>query len=275
MVLDEGARINCVAAQVADVESKIDLAMTESVRLLRTAGWTSMADAPVVFASTIATPTISRVLCNNVLRCFGFPNVKSEDVDDIMSKVVWWNLAKFMAHNLSQTLAVWGGVAALTLTTGVGGIALAVAAPLLEVIPAARMIIKCACDLIIILDRAFSAGGKTVTIEHIRQASKEYTTRFVDATGESSTSRRKKVHKAIEELIPLITLKFYKGLQIATVQAGMREIIKGNRFAPGDSQSLVSVMASQPKLSLDSLSFGEAEELAAWEQIVSSDVQTN
>ena len=83
------------------------------------------------------------------------------------------------------------------------------------------------------------------------------------------------MHKAIEELIPLITLKFYKGLQTATVQAGMREIIKSNRFAADDSKSLVSVLASQSKLSLDSSSSGEGEELAAWENIASSCVQTN
>jgi hypothetical protein len=109
------------------------------------------------------------------VRCFGFVEVKTEDVDSIMSKVVWWNLAKFMAHTVSQSTLVWGGVVALTLFTVVGGIPLALGAPLMEMVPAARMIVKCACDLILILERAHTLAGKLATKDHIKQATMEYT----------------------------------------------------------------------------------------------------
>lgn len=68
-----------------------------------------------------------------------------------------------MAQSVSQSLAVWGGVVVLTLLTGFGGIPVAVCAPLMEMQPAARMILKCACDLILILERAHTVAGQLAT----------------------------------------------------------------------------------------------------------------
>jgi hypothetical protein len=265
LTIDEDARISCVAAQVIDVEQKIKLAVTECVRLLRHAEWTSMATSPLVFASTVSTPTISRLLCNNIMRCFGFIDIMAEDVDGIMSKVVWWNLAKFMAQSVSQSILIWGGVATLTLFTLIGGIPLAIGAPLLEVLPAARMIIKCACDLIIILDRAFSNGGKTATKEEINHASKEYTSKISIDTGSAGCSRKSKVHQEVEELIPIMSWKFYKPMQISKLQSGVGEIIERNRFGLSDNKL---DLTATPRRSIYSTHSEEPEELREWQRIV-------
>jgi hypothetical protein len=223
--MDESSRINCVAAQDIDVDQKIKLSITESVRLLRHAQWTVVVASPMVFASTVTTPTISRLLCTNVMRCFGFLKVEVANVGDILSAIVWRNLAKFMAQTVGQSVLVWGGVVALTLFTVVGGILLAIGAPLMEILLAARMIIKCACDLIIILDIAFNRGSKSATAADIREASKEYTHKQRSDDGMILDSTIGKVHKEVEALIPIVSHKFYKPLQISKLQAGMEDII--------------------------------------------------
>src|SRR5689334_16914744 len=86
MTRDNGAYKSCVAAQVVDVDQKISVAIAESIRLLRCAQGVSMGTSVLVFASSISTPTISRLLCDSIARCFGFVDVKTEDVDSIMSK---------------------------------------------------------------------------------------------------------------------------------------------------------------------------------------------
>ena len=163
-------------------------------------------------------------------------------VDNIMNKIIWWNLKRFMAQSVRQTIATWGIIG-----FG-GGIPLVAGAPLLEAPPAARMVVKCACDLILILDRAFKHGGKFVIGKDIEEASREYiaesTDQPADSTAIETKSRRKRVHAEIEELIPL--RKFYKYIRIARIQRGMEDIIEKHRFGPGDSESydLMSIMSS-------------------------------
>ena len=114
LITDDRVRVFAVAAQVVDVEQKIDAAITECMRLGTHAIRTAM--VPIPFSSAIGTPTVARILCQNVLQCFGFPKALPEQVEEIMTRVVLGHLKKFMAVTITEFLAV--GVTTAGLVAG-------------------------------------------------------------------------------------------------------------------------------------------------------------
>ncbi len=104
LITDDRVRLFAVAAQVVNVEAKIDSAITESMRLGVHAVRTAM--VPLPFSSAIGTPTVARILCQNVLQCFGFPKSPPEQVEEIMTRVVLGHLKKFMVVTITEFLAV-------------------------------------------------------------------------------------------------------------------------------------------------------------------------
>ncbi|KAK6198433.1 Nonsense-mediated mRNA decay protein 5 [Pestalotiopsis sp. IQ-011] len=93
LIADERVRLFCVAAQVIDVDQKINSAITECMRLgthaIRTAA------VPLPFSGIITTPTVSRLICEHVLQCFGFPKAAPAEVEAIMTNVVMGNIRDF------------------------------------------------------------------------------------------------------------------------------------------------------------------------------------
>jgi hypothetical protein len=100
----------------------------------------------------------------------------------------------------------------------------------------ARLVIKCACDLVIILDRAFQIGGKHATRLHIRQASFEYIQPIeyaTDGVSSQSQSRKHLVHQQVNELIPafsVLAIKIYRRKQIDTIREGISRIVAEHRM---------------------------------------------
>ncbi|TDZ55120.1 Uncharacterized protein CTRI78_v005652 [Colletotrichum trifolii] len=195
------------AAQVTNIDAKIDQAVEKTLQLLRTAVNTASFGAGFGLTSVVYTTTISHRLCHEIAHgCFGMPEAKVAEIDSILGSLVWANFSAFMKQSLGQAGAIWGSFVALSLTTLVGGIPLALGAPLFEAPAAARMVIKCACDLILVLDQAFLEGGKTVSQEKIRSVATMYMKSKITAAEDRSAanqSRRKIVHEKINELIPL------------------------------------------------------------------------
>jgi len=261
-ISDEGAMVNCVAAQVVDPEQKIKLAISESVRVLHQANCVCMTVGAVVpFTSTAGAPTISRLPCDNIFRCFGFTKIALSDVDAIVNKILWPNVHRFLAQSISQTVTIWGAFVTVTLFSfGPGGIPLALAAPLLEVLPVARLIVKCACDLTLVLDAAFKLGGKTSSMEQIKKAALQYRTKQKMGNLDESPSIRQLVHRRVPQLIPYLPIKFYKGLQIAAIRTGMEAIIQDNRF------DILEGWDSSLSMDTFSLSSEEDEDLIKFEQ---------
>lgn len=234
-IADDSVYMSLIAAQVCDVQPKVELAINETVRLLGHAIKTIYAASPLLFTSEVVAPTVSRILCDRIIRCFGFPKVQAQYVDGIMNKVVWSNLGKFMAQSLVQDTAVAGGMAALTLFTLFGGLALIPSLPLLDTPPAARMIIKCACDLILILQCAFQSGSnKFVTHEEIRASTIEYRMKGRSRTGGVYESIRDVVHEDINKLVPLMPSKettlMLSNRNKSRIYATMIDIINNNAF---------------------------------------------
>ncbi|KAM0330521.1 hypothetical protein ACHAQA_003468 [Verticillium albo-atrum] len=266
----ESLRSGMVAAQVVDLDLKIKLAIDETVRLLRTAVTASNMGALLVVVNVISAPTYSRLLCNAIVRSFGLTrtaaggSTREEEVDNIMSTVVWRNLSSFMARSFF---------------TAIGDVSLLIAAPIFEAPVTARMVVKCACDLIIIMDRAFQVGGKFVTRQQIRQASREYVQPLTKdelrgihdeisaQAGSAGHSRRQLVHQRVNVLIPVLStlaVKIYKKEQIQSLHQGIQEIIATYRMQPtGHYTEPDESVASSDTLSVGSGSLGETMEVAS------------
>ncbi|CAD0113833.1 unnamed protein product [Aureobasidium uvarum] len=206
--------------------------------------------AGAVFVSTVSTPTISRMLCDNILRCFGFPKIDPASVNNIMNKIIGWNLKRFLTQQVGHWGLASGSMAVVIVTAGAGTPLLA-GLSLLEASSAARIIVKCTCDLILILDRAFKHGGKFVTGSDIELARREYVT----TQAQGSWSKRKQVHAQVVRLIPVISKKFWNAVRISNIKVGMEEIIQNNRWSPsamiGRTDSVQGSLVT--KLSAESL----------------------
>jgi hypothetical protein len=250
LITNDEARLKCIAAQVVDTDPKVRQAIDESIRLLRHGVYASSIGAVTIVGPAVSTPTISRILCDNILKCFGFPKIDPASVNNIMNKIIGWNLYGFLAQQVSQSLTLGAGVAMLCLITLGGATPLVAALSLLEVPTAGRMIIKCACDLILILDRAFKHGGKFVTSQEIELACQEY----VATTVIDGRSKRKQVHAQVRGLIPVVSKRFWNAVRISIIKAGMEEIIENNRWSPSAAISRVdSARDLVTKLSSESL----------------------
>ncbi|ETS80105.1 hypothetical protein PFICI_07634 [Pestalotiopsis fici W106-1] len=268
-----------IAAQIQDLEAKIDLAIEKTLQFLRRAIINSTAGAGLVFSSAIGTPTIARLLCNEIVtNCYGIPEYMANKVEGLLNKIVGRNTLIFLAQSLGQSSLIWGGVVTMTLFTLFGGIPLALGAPLLEAPPAARMVLKCACDLIIILDRAFRLDGanKFVSYDKIRTV----TLGYVTATGSRddggpTRSRRSMVHSAVNELIPLISdisMKGFKEKNVTRYRSGVKETIMKHRYSDADSRSIASETNEEQRLSsVETLEEDQEEEVQFGKVITNSE----
>ncbi|KAF4878685.1 hypotheticall protein [Colletotrichum siamense] len=229
-----------VAAQVPDIDAKMDQAIEKTLKLLRATVAAAGVGLGTGVVSAMTTPTISKLLCQEIAHgSFGIPKASIGDINDVLSGVVWRNLAPFMAMSLSQSFIIWGGAICLTCTTVVGGIPLAFGAPLLEAPAAVRMILKCACDLILILDQAFSQYGKGVTKENIKAVAAMYLKSRVKTMKdgvEIEKSRKRAVHGAVNDLVPWFSKRAFEAYSRKTLpkyREGVREILRKHRFQPG------------------------------------------
>lgn len=226
MITDERVRIFCVAAQVVDVEHKIEAAITECMRLGTHAIRTAM--VPLPFSGMIGTPTVSRILCEHVLQCFGFPKALPEAVEDIMSRIVMQNLKQFMAVTLTQFTAVSTAAVGIAVATMGIGVLVGITGCFLSAPPTARMLLKCACDMILILDRSFRYGGKYVTVKQIEDAAKQYVSIRTTTFGGNDKRLQDNVHEQVDLLCPLA--KVQVGFKFKKLRSGFEDIIRRNRF---------------------------------------------
>ncbi len=106
--------------------------------------------------------------------------------------------------------------------------AVALASCALAVPPTARMLFKCACDMILILERSFRYGGKYVSIKQIEDAALYYTTAMTTTFAGKEVLLQKVVHDEVDKLVPLT--KFTAGIKFSKLRPGFEDIIYKNRF---------------------------------------------
>ncbi|KAF4979181.1 hypothetical protein FZEAL_4554 [Fusarium zealandicum] len=238
LIVDERVRLFCVAAQVVDVEQKINSAITECMRLgthaIRTAA------VPLPFSGMIGTPTVSRLIVEHVLQCFGFPKAAPAEVEKIMSDVVMGNLKAFMAVSLTQFLTVSVVTVGVAVATAGAGVVIGAAGCLWALPATARMLLKCSCDMILILERSFRYGGKYVSVKQIEDAARYYTKSTIKTFTDKDKLLQQQVHDEIDALVPLKKLSV--GYKFNKLRIGVEQIIYSNRF--GNSPEYSSMRSS-------------------------------
>ena len=232
LIVDERVRLFCVAAQVVDVEQKINSAITECMRLgthaIRTAA------VPLPFTGMIATPTVSRLICESVLQCFGFPKAAPDEVEAIMRDIVMGNLKKFMAVSLTQFLAVSVAAAGVAVPTAGIGVVVGAVGCLWALPVTARMLLKCSCDMILVLERSFRYEGKYVSTKQIEDAAKYYSTSTIKTFAGKEKRLQQQVHDEVDQLIPLKSATI--GFKFNKLRGDVERIVSSNRF-DGDRSS--------------------------------------
>jgi hypothetical protein len=224
-----------------DVEQKIDSAISEVMRLSVHAIRTAM--VPLPFSGMIGTPTVSRLICEHVLQNFGFPKAAPEEIDEIMSRVVLGNLRSYMKTSLTQfgavsAVAIGVGIPTMGIGTILGGVGCILATP-----PTARMLFKCACDMILILERSFRYQGRYVSIKQIEDGAVYYTTATTKTFSGKEVLLQQHVHDEVDRLIPLKKVSI--GFRFGKLRSGLQDIIYMNRFDKSVGAPLSSVSSAE------------------------------
>ncbi|KAI9730883.1 MAG: hypothetical protein M1834_005601 [Cirrosporium novae-zelandiae] len=222
---DNEVRQFCVAAQCCDVDLKVDEAITEALRLYFHA--VSAAISPSPIPSSISTYSMSTTVCAETLRCFGFQKIRPEAIDAIIRNIVWSNInwwSSLARNTLNLGLATLCGI----FTFGPGA-AIGAVGGIFEAVPTAKVIIRCSCDIILILERAFAhAQGDIVWEDSIKRAAEAYADRNMKLAGcKELQSRADLVHEEINNSLGCWDIK--RCFQPARIRKILEDVINNHR----------------------------------------------
>ncbi|KAI1266061.1 hypothetical protein F5Y18DRAFT_416856 [Xylariaceae sp. FL1019] len=233
LVPDDAARNNFVSAQTADIDAKINASIEESLRLLNYSNWSSIMGS-MFFTSVFSTPTISHFLCARIIKCFGLSDAaKVNEIEKIAKNLLWKNMGSFVTQNFTQIVTMLGLGIGLTMATGIGGIPALASLPFATIPPAARLIAKCTCDLVLVLSAAFTRKGKFVTKQDFEESVQQYCAKREGVLGEKggASSVRTLAHQEIDRLIPIHSVsKIYEPLSIVKMRSEFSRIVTKYRF---------------------------------------------
>lgn len=153
--------------------------------------------------------------------------VGSIEMGQYLSKIVWKNLGPYLGMTFASLIL---GAMAATL--------------LLDAPAAARMVIKCACDLIIIMDRdsSDSNDGINITLEKVKRSSQKYlkTRVTVDQAKGIHKRRQQLVHQTVDEQFAIFSgliLEVHSSKKISEIRSGCMDIISRYSVARQRSES--------------------------------------
>ena len=230
----EKVRACYVAAQVADVGLKIDLATNDVMRIykqtIQSAAVTNM--APLAITTTRI--TVAALVCKSVVQSFGIPSVTPATVQQIVRNIV----VDDMGHNASVFMAEAAATTGVVGTFVLGGIpvflATALIAASLAIPTISRLILMLACDVTLILKRAF----KECTKQALGQPRKQN----IERAAAAYHGPHREVHREIKALVP--PLKFINGFRFEKIKTGYKRILEEHirSFANDGSQSSLLVV---------------------------------
>lgn len=112
-------------------------------------------------------------------------------------------------------------------TAGIGTV-LGIAGSVISTPPTARMLLKTASDMILILERSFRYNGKFVSTKQIEDAAKQYVT--INTTTFSGKEKRlqEHIHDEYDKMIPLKAVS--TAWRFSQLRTGFEQIVYNNRF---------------------------------------------
>lgn len=214
---NERVRLLYVSAQVCNVDQKIDAAISETMRLYGHS--TRTAAVPLQFSGMAGTSTVSFFLCKSILNCFGYDGIDTKMLKITLTDILWASMDSHILQTLSGTLFS-ASEAALASGVGAGiglvGIFAAFLGHLAAIPGSARAILMSACDIILVLERAFWFRSEAIGPDEIRAAAEEY------------KNRSTRVHNEVKSLVPLTG--FIKSFRFGAIKVGIGKIVREHRF---------------------------------------------
>lgn len=170
----------------------------------------------IPLASTTTRVTVAAVVCKAVVRSFGVPSVTPTAVQQIVKNVIWDD----MGHNFSVFVAE--GIAAVGVlgTVVLLGMPVFLATSVLSIpliVPAtASLILMLACDVTLILSRAFQRCTRQCLGHPLRKDIEEAAFAYRELS--------KEVHESIKDLVPKSNV--FKSFQFDKIKIGYSRIFQ-------------------------------------------------
>ena len=209
-------RMLYIAAQVARIDLKVDLAVTKTMQIYKQTNYSAASVSMIPVGNTTNQVTVAVVICTAVVNSFGVPSVSAATVQQIVKNIVWDGMGQSFSAWLADGIAtvgilgtiIFGGMP-IFLATG------AVNAPL--IIPAtAQLLLMLSCDVILILIRAF----KDCTHQCLGQPLKK----DIEKAAVAYRPFAQGVHQDIKHLTPKGDL--IRVFQVAKIHIGVEKILE-------------------------------------------------
>ncbi|KAI4128984.1 MAG: hypothetical protein LQ341_006616, partial [Variospora aurantia] len=211
----EKVRMLYVAAQVARVDLKVDLAVTKTMQIYKRAIRTAGGMASVPMATTTNRVTVAVIVCTAVVNAFGVPSVTAATIRGIVKSVVWDDMGGNFTVFLAECIAVFGVFGSMGflgtpffLATG------AINAPI-AIIATAELLLMLSCDLILILRRAFNDCTHQCLGQPLKSDIEKAALAYREVVRE--------VHKELKGLVSAI--KIHKAFQSAKIRMDLEQVI--------------------------------------------------
>ena len=212
----EKVRMMYIAAQIARIDLKVDLAVTKTMQIYKRTLKSASSMSVVPLGNSTNQVTVAVVVCKAVVNAFGVPSVTAAAVQQIVKNIVWDG----MSRNLSVFLADVIAAAGIFGTLVTGGIPVFLAAGAINIpliIPAtAQLLLMLSCDVILILVRAF----KDCTHQCLGQPLK----RDIEKAAVAYRQFAREVHQEIKDLISKFNI--IKAFRAAKVHVGVEKILE-------------------------------------------------
>ena len=215
---DDRVIVKLIGAQVCDVDQKVIIAITETLRLCQHAIINAAISVPG--ADIVGTPTIARLICDAALRSFGFSKIHSTEMEKIMRQIVWQSMYKFFY----RTVPILAMTVTATVFAGPVGLIPVALNSLISTPATARVVVSCSCDIILCLERSFSVNNDWVGSKGVKAAAEWYKVNLFDT-----------VHQEVDALIPKYNLisnpisSLRQNFQFSKLRIGMEAIIDRHR----------------------------------------------
>ncbi len=199
-VKHERLRMLYVAAQIADIDLKLNSALIETMRIYRRVLRTTSTVGVIPF-TTWSNRTASAIsICKAIVHCFGLPTINYNTIYEIVKSNVWDDLGHDVSVVAAKAIGSLGLVG--TLLSGIPFVLAAGAITIPLIVPATmRLILMLATDLILILTQAFKKTTYT-SVGQRTESVGQPTEKDVENAARHYRPIAAKVHKEILSLVP-------------------------------------------------------------------------
>ncbi|KAK1759979.1 hypothetical protein QBC47DRAFT_458153, partial [Echria macrotheca] len=211
-------RLLYIRAQVTRIDLKISLALEETMTVYRRILKSALGVGAMPLASTSNRMAAAISICSAIINCFGLPRVTPE----VLFQICKANLLDDLGNNFAVFFAEGLATVALGATILSGGMPfflIPMVANIPAVVPATtRLFLMLACDLILVLTRAFQESVKRCVGQPLE--------RDVERAAVAYRAYCGRVHDEVRRLVRRNVVDSFKTERIA---AGIRDIVETHR----------------------------------------------